>query len=508
MGLVAKALSMVSNRRRRDFGKTAADPVGSQLKVLKDILRRAGDTEWGKKYGFSTITSPEAFRDRVPVTDYESMAPIWHKAFDGLRDVAWPGHVRFFALSSGTTSGDKLLPVTRDAIRSNRRSGADFISILVERGGADAIAGGRFFYLGGTTVLRERGKSLFGDASGIMGRHIPFYARSRYLPDREISATSNWEKKIDMVIDRYLEADVCALSACPSWAALLFKAMVMAAKKKGLGEKTVGELWPKLTYFVSYGMAFEPYRRSFEEYVGRPIHYVDTYSSSEAGMSAIQEEEGGPMSLIVDNGVYYEFVPVDREGETNPPRLHIGEVEMGKDYSVHISSNGGIWAYPLGDVVRFESTSPAKMVFSGRTQIFLSAFGEHVTLEEIETAMARASAETGAIAADYTVWPRIPAPEAPKPAHRWIIEFSRKPKDEKAFMSALDASIRSNNEDYGTHRTDDYGMDPPILIDAAPGTFYQWMKDKGKLGGQHKVPRVAMDPKMGDELVKITMDLS
>ncbi|MHC4599219.1 MAG: GH3 family acyl-acid amido synthetase, partial [Planctomycetota bacterium] len=389
MGLVSKALSLVANRRRKDFEKAVQNPVGSQREVLRSILKRAASTEWGKRYGFSTIDSPESFRRQVPLSDYESMWPHWHRAFDGDRDVAWPGHVRFFALSSGTTSGDKLLPVTRDAIRSNRRSGADLISILVQRGSAEAVASGRFLYLGGTTNLRERGRSLFGDASGIMGRHIPFYARSRYLPDRKIGAISNWEEKIDRVIDRYLEADVCALSACPSWGAMLFKAMTEASRNSGGGGKTIGALWPKLSYFVSYGMAFEPYRRTFEEYVGRPIHYVDTYSSSEAGMSAIQEEDRGPMTLIVDNGVYYEFVPAEEADRENPARLHLGEVEEGKDYAVLISSNGGIWAYPLGDVVRFVSLRPARIVFSGRTQIFLSAFGEHVTLEEIETAVAQ-----------------------------------------------------------------------------------------------------------------------
>jgi hypothetical protein len=508
MGIVAKALAMVSNRRKRDFQRAVADPVGSQMKVLKEILRRAEATIWGKQYDFRGISTPEEFRRRVPATDYETMAPHWHKAFDGERDVAWPGHVRFFALSSGTTSGDKLLPVTRAAIRSNRRSGADLVSILVRRESAEAVASGRFLYLGGTTNLRERGQSLFGDASGIMGRHIPFYARSRYLPDREIGALSNWEEKIDKLIERYLESDVCALSACPSWASMLFKAMVEASRKSGKGEKTISEMWPKFRYFVSYGMAFEPYRRSFEEYVGRPIHYVDTYSSSEAGMSAIQEEDGAPMTLIVDNGVYYEFVPAEEGNRENPTRLHIGEVEEGKDYAVLISSNGGIWAYPLGDVVRFHSVRPARMVFSGRTQIFLSAFGEHVTLQELETAVARASAETSARVADYTVWPRIPSPENPKPAHRWIVEFLEPPTDEGAFMAALDASIRSKNEDYDTHRTDDYGMEPPILIRAPSGTFFEWMKRKGKLGGQHKVPRVAMNPQMGDELVGITMELS
>jgi hypothetical protein len=508
MGIVSRALSIVCERRRKDFEKTTHDPAGSQFRVLEQLLRRASDTEWGRRYDFASIRTPEAFRDRVPVADYESMAPVWFRAFEGDRDVTWPGHVKFFALSSGTTSGDKLLPVTREAIRSNRRAGTDLIAFLVARGGARAVAAGKFMYLGGTTVLRERGKSLIGDASGIMGRHIPFYARRRYLPDREIGSILGWEEKIRRIVDRYLNADVCGLSACPSWASLLFKALEAEALRRGGGPRNVGELWPKLSFFVSYGMAFEPYRKSFEEYVGRPIHYVDTYSSSEAGMTAIQEEDEGPMRLIVDNGVFYEFVPADRAGESSPPRLHMGEVEEGVDYALYMSSNGGFWAYPLGDEIRFESLRPPRIRFSGRTQIFLSAFGEHVTLGMIEKAVSAASRETDAAVADYTVWPRFPSPERPKPAHRWIVEFDRPPANDKAFIDALDRSIRAENEDYDTHRTDDYGMEPPSLIAVAQRTFYEWMKEKGKLGGQNKVPRVTMRLEMGEELLAVSKRLS
>ncbi len=504
VGIVSTTLSLVASRRLKDFEKATADPVKSQMAVFHDLLRRAEDTAWGRKYAFSELASPEAFRKRVPLTDYEAMAPVWGRAFDGDRDVTWPGHVRFFALSSGTTSGDKLLPVTRDAIRSNRRAGTDLVSFLVRRGGAKAVAGGKFFYLGGTTQLRERGESLYGDASGIMGRHIPFYARSRYLPDRETGAIASWETKIAAVVEKYLRADVCALSACPSWAAMLFKTMCETAKAGGAREPRITDLWKPLSFFVSYGMAFEPYRPAFEAYVGKPIQYVDTYSSSEAGMTAIQEEDGGPMRLITDNGVFFEFVPAGKAGEENPERLHMGEVETGKDYAVVISSNGGIWAYPLGDVIRFESLAPPRIRFSGRTQIFLSAFGEHVTLEMIEKAVSSACRQTGAVVSDYTVWPRYPSPDHPKPAHRWIMEFDRPPADGEAFLAHVDESIRSENEDYDTHRLDDYGMSPPTLIPVARGTFWEWMKRKGKLGGQHKVPRVTMDLEMGEELLGIS----
>ena len=508
MSIVATLFSRVVERRLKAFEAACADPSTTQQALLRDLLRQAADTEWGRRYGFADLTTAEAFARRVPVTPYEAVAPLWHKAFEGARDVTWPGHVRYFAMSSGTTAGNKYLPVTRQAVGANLRAGTLLTGYLARRGGPDSVVGGKFLYLGGCTTLSERGCCLIGDASGIVARHIPWIARSRHLPEPCIAAMSNWEDKINAVVERYLPANIGALSACPSWAALLFKQMRQSAVAGGLGETSVGELWPALSHFVSYGMAFEPYRKSFDQYVGRDLHYTDTYSSSEGGMTAIQDEPGGPMRLIVDNGVYFEFVPVDRADEPAPPRLHIGQVEAGRDYAVLVSTNGGIWAYPVGDVIRFVSLAPPRIVFVGRTRIQLSAFGEHVTLEMIEHAMSAACEGASALVADYTISPRFPSPEHPKPAHRWLVEFDRPPADSAAFGAALDQSIRRVNEDYDTHRTDDYGLDPPEIVPLAPRTFYTWMKRKGKLGGQNKVPRVVSVPEMADELLEISREMS
>jgi hypothetical protein len=484
----------------RQFDAACRDPAATQRNVLAELLRRAAGTEWGRRFDFADIGSPEQFRARVPVTPYAEQSTHWLGSCQGRRDLCWPGHVRYFAISSGTTAGEKLLPVTADAIRSNLRAGGLLASILARRGGAKALLGGKFLYLGGSTTLRENGRCLYGDASGIVTRHIPKIARRRHLPESDIAALGNWEQKIDRIVERYLAADVAAVSACPSWACMLFRRMRAAAGGAG---KPIGELWPKLAFFVSYGMAFGPYRTAFQQYVGRPLHYVDTYSSSEGGMTAIQAEEGGPMRLIIDNGVFFEFVPANGAAAA-APRLHIGEVEPGVDYSVLLSTNGGIWAYPLGDVVRFVSLRPPRIVFGGRTQVQLSAFGEHVSLDMVENAVASACEKTGAVVADYTVAPRYPSPEQPVPAHCWVIEFDHPPADASAFMAEVDAKLRSFSEDYDVHRTDNYGLQPPVLIPAAMGTFHEWMKRKGKLGGQHKVPRVARTAEMLEELMAIS----
>jgi hypothetical protein len=509
MSVIGKAVLLAARRSWRRFDQACADPAASQAAVLRNLLQRAADTRYGRQFGFASLPAAEEFCRRVPITRYEAAAPLWHQAFDGARDVTWPGHVRFFAMSSGTTAGNnKLIPATREAIGANMRSGLLLMAFLARVGGQEDLVSGKVLYLGGSTTLQPRGKSLVGDASGIVRRHTPFFLSGHRLPEHDIVAMTDWEEKITQVVRRYLTADVRTVGACPSWAALLFKQMLQEAHSRGMGRRAIGQLWPKLSHFFSFGMAFDPYRSAFEEYIGRPIHYTDTYSSSEAGMTAIQEEPGGPLRMIVDNGVFFEFIPAHRAGEPSPPRLHIGQVEVGQDYALVISTNAGIWAYPLGDVVRFESLRPPRIVFAGRTQVTLSAFGEHVTLEMIEKAMAAACRKTSAIVADYTIAPRFPSPAQPRPAHRWIVEFDRPPSDPDAFTATIDASIRSESEDYATRRTNDFGLAWPILVTVAPRTFYTWMKQKGKLGGQNKVPRVALNGEMVQELGRISLALA
>jgi len=484
MSLAGKLFSVYSTRCIKTFDKAAGSPVDSQLAVLRELLKTAKNTEWGRKYGYGDLPDPEEFRKRVPVMDYETMAPEWHRAFEGDRNVTWPGHTRYFALSSGTTAGNKLLPVSGESIASNLRSGGYLISLMVRRGGPEKISCGKFLYLGGPTALRKRNKCLYGDASGIISKHIPFYVRHRHLPDRKTAAIIDWEEKTGKIVEKYARAKICAVSGCPSWVSLLFGKM---QEKYG---KPVGEIWPELSFFVSYGMSFEPYRKTFESLIGRPVYYVDTYSSSEGGMTAIAGNAGEPMRLIVDNGVFFEFIPAGKTAGQSPPRLHLGEVEEGVEYSLLLNTNSGIWAYPLGDVIRFESLSPPVVRFVGRTSTCLSAFGEHVTVEMLEKAVVSACEATSSAVRDYSVCPRFPATNHPVPAHRWVVEFEKRPEKPNKFMRVVDETIRNENEDYDTHRTNDFGMVPPVLCEVPRDAFYLWMQSKGQLGAQHKVPRV------------------
>lgn len=505
VNITASFLKQLAKYEYEQFGTATNKPVASQLQVLKELLQSAKNTEFGRKYSFASIKIPEEFRKAVPLVKYENIAPLWHRAFDGDKDVTWRGHIKYFALSSGTTAGNKLLPVSREAIKSNKKSGRILLSFLIRRLGVEAVLQGKFFYLGGSTSLRSRGKSFYGDASGIMGKHIPFYARSRYLPTPDIARIIDWEDKISEILKRYLECDVTILAACPSWATMLFKQMIEKASKKGVS-KLVGDLWSKFKCFISYGMAFEPYRLAFEKYIGKTIHYIDTYSSSEGGLTAIQEEPRSPLRLIVNNGIFWEFVPIDKISEEQPPRFHIGEVTPGVEYELVVNSNAGIWGYRLGDVIRFETVNPPSIVFAGRTQISLNAFGEHVTLEMLENAISEACRRTKTIVIDYTVVPLYPENKELKPGHKWLVEFDGTLPDLLHFIDIVDSNIRSSNEDYDTHRKNNYGMTPPVIEPVARGTFYMWMKKKGKLGGQHKVPRV-VNKEEADEILEISNSL-
>jgi hypothetical protein len=505
MNISSAFLERLAKYEYEKFEAVSHKPVETQFQVLQELLQTAKNTEFGRKYSFASIKTVEEFRKAVPLVTYENIAPLWHRAFDGDRDVTWPGHIKYFALSSGTTAGNKLLPVSREAIKSNKKGGRLLLSFLIRRAGVNVILDGKFFYLGGSTTLRRRGKSFYGDASGIMGKHIPFYVRSRYLPQPDIARISDWEDKISEILKKYLECNVTVLAACPSWATLLFKQMVEKASEKGTS-RLVSDLWPKFRCFISYGMAFEPYRPAFEKYIGNTITYIDTYSSSEGGLTAIQEEPGGPFRLIVNNGIFWEFVPVDKTSEEQPPRLHIGEVTPGVEYEVIVNSNGGIWGYRLGDVIRFESIIPPRIVFAGRTQISLNAFGEHVTLEMLENAIAEACKRTKTTVIDYTVVPMYPEDKGSKPGHKWLVEFDGPQPDLSLFINIVDSHIRNINEDYDTHRKNNYGMNPPVIVPVARGTFYTWMKKIGKLGGQHKVPRVVNKQK-ADEIIEISSSL-
>lgn len=498
-------------RRLRQVDKALADPVGTQERLLLGMVRRAAATEWGRAHGYDRIRTVADYQRAVPLSGYEDQAPLWHKAFDGARDVTWPGHVPYFALSSGTTAGaSKALPMTLDAIRANRRSGTTLLG-LIERQAPDAdLLGGSLLYFGGCTQLERRGACWQGDASGINARRLPRVAWRYRLPEPDVAAIKDWEAKVEAICQRYLLAPVRAIAGLPSWTLILFRRLIDAGRERiGREVATVTDVWPGLRVFINFGMAFGPYREQFHELVGRPVATIGTYSSSEGGLNAIQSEQGDlGMQLELDSAAFYEFVPLAEFESDQPPRLTLAEVELDVPYAVILSTLSGIWAYDVGDVVRFTSLRPPKIVFASRTSLQLNVFGEHVIQEHLEGAMASACRELAVAARDFTVISEAPTADDPRGRHLWLIEFAGDAPALDELAKRLDAAIAEASADYASHRTHDFGMLVPDVIALSDGTFYEWARRHNKLGGQHKVPRIAASQEMADELRALSKSLA
>jgi hypothetical protein len=511
MSLRDWVLHQVLARRLRQIAKAQADPPATQERLLLRMVRRAADTEWGRAHGYGRVRTVRDFQQSVPLCRYEDLAPLWHRAFDGARHVTWPGHTRYFALSSGTTAGaSKALPVSQEAIRVNRRSATTLFALLQRQAPDADLLRGKTLYFGGSIQLERRGACWQGDASGINAKTMPRLARRYRLPEHDVGLIRDWEAKVDAVCQHYLRSPVRVVVGLPSWTLILFRRLIDTARERlGRPVATVADVWPGLRAFVHFGMAFEPYREQFQQLVGRPVATIDTYSSSEGGMNAVQSELADPgMQLELDAGAFYEFVPLAEIGQKSPPRLTLGEVQTGVPYAILLSTVSGIWGYDVGDAVRFTSLRPPKIVFASRTSLQLNAFGEHVIQEHLDGAMAAACRALGAGVRDFTVAPVMPTPEDPRGGHLWLVEFEGAVPPLDRLASELDAAVAAASDDYASHRVRDFGMRPPGVQAMAPGTFYEWARRHGKLGGQHKVPRVALSQAMADELRALSKSVS
>ena len=493
--------------RRFQLRRSLADPAATQQHHLLAMVRRARDTRWGRAHDYAHIRSVADFQARVPITGYREQSPWWHRAYEGERDVTWPGHIDYFALTSGTTLGaSKAMPVSRDAIRANVRSGLSLLEVIHRQvPGADLTAG-QLLYLSGCTELQQRGSCMEGDASGINARHVPRIGQKYRLPEPDIAAIRDWEQKVQAICDRYLDAPVRALIGLPSWTLILLRRLIDTGQQRyGPHIRTVADLWPDLKVFVNFGMGFGPYRRQFETLIGAPVALIDTYSSSEGGMNAVQDDLDDPgMRLELDGGAFFEFVPIEDHGKPEPRRLTLDQVEPDQPYAVILSTVSGIWAYDLGDVVRFTSTSPPRFVFASRTALQLNTFGEHVIQHDLEAAMSHACAETGASVSEFSVAPLLPTAEDPRGGHTWLVEFDGVVPPLDVVAARLDEKLCDCSDDYALHRQRDFGMVPPRVIPLTEGTFYEWMRNAGRLGGQNKVPRICRSDHMFEQLQEIS----
>jgi hypothetical protein len=487
--------------RRRINGLVAADAARQQEKILLRLLKRAHGTRFGREHGFLSIQSIRDFQRRVPLRKYEAFwKEYWQPAFPHLTDITWPGQVPYLALSSGTTMGaTKYIPVSSEMLASNRKAALTTLSCFRAAHPRAPLFAGRMFLLGGSTDLTSPDPAYpdtkVGDLSAIVAGRLPRLLDSYTYPPRTLAMERDWDKKLSRLAEESARLPITLVSGVPSWLLALFDRL-----RQVTGRERIAEIWPRLRLIIHGGTRFDPYKKLFWEITGPEVHFLETYPASE-GFVAAEDPRYGLLRLIPDHGIFFEFVPVEEMERPQPARHALCDVVPGVNYALVLTTCAGLWAYVLGDTIRFESRKPPLFHFTGRIGQFLSAFGEHLIGEEIEQAIAQASARTGARIADYHVGPVYPAPGARTGYHLYLVEFVGAPHDEELFAQAVDDVLCRTNEDYGAHRARAVAIERPKVLSVRQGGFRDWMRSRGQLGGQHKVPRLDSTGELTRELM-------
>jgi hypothetical protein len=492
--------------RRRAAELDRLDAGRAQERLLLRLLRRAEHTAFGREHGFDRIRSVAEYQRRVPLRDYEAFwERYWRRPFPHLAGVTWPEHVPYFALSSGTTSGTtKYLPLSRPLLRANTKAALTSLAWFAAAHPGTPLFAGRLFFLGGSTDLlrlgshQRRGDILGGDLSGITALEAPSWMRPFTFPPVELALVKDWERKLTLLAEQAARLPITMLSGVPSWLLALFDRL-----RQVTGKATVAEVWPTLRLVIHGGTKFDPYRELFRQQIGSDaVRYTEVYPASEGYVAARDPRHGELLRLIPDAGVFFEFVPGEDLDSPHPRRHLIPELELGVNYAVVLTTCAGLWSYVLGDTVIFERRDPPLLRFSGRTKYFLSAFGEHLISEEVERAVAEAARRTGGAVIDFHVGPVFPEFSKQPGRHRYLVEFAQGSPDSARFAAELDAALCRLNEDYAAHRQGDLTMLPPEVIAVRCGGFAEWMRARGKLGGQHKVPRMDNSGCVTEELAR------
>lgn len=479
--------------RRRLARLAALDPAAAQRQQLLALVRRAETTAFGRAHDFANIRAVADFQARVKLRRWEDFWRDWWQApFPNLRDVSWPGLIPAYANTSGTTgAATKRIPVSRCMLRANRRAALDVLAFHLAARPASRVLAGRNFLLGGSTALETLAPGVIaGDLSGLAATDIPWWVRPRTFPPRRLALIEDWRHKTEQLAPRSLAAHVTSLSGTPSWMVLFFDHL--SALRPGARAR---ELYPELELVVHGGIGFSPYRARFQEWLeGSRAETREVYPASEGFIAIADRGDAEGLRLILDNGLFYEFVRPDDLGSAAPERRWIGDVELGVEYAIVLSSNAGLFGYVLGDTVTLTERRPPRLLVTGRTTWSLSVAGEHLVGQELDAAMAEATRALGGTVADYAAAALPPDAADPRGGHFFVVEADGIGSGSaEEFAAALDAALRHLNADYAAHRQGDFGLRPPRVLLAAPGTFAAWMAARGKLGGQNKVPRVIAD---------------
>ncbi|MFT4681555.1 MAG: hypothetical protein ACI9YU_001404 [Flavobacteriales bacterium] len=470
----------------------ANKPVETQNRVLKQLINGAKNTAFGKDHQFESIQNHADFMKQVPVKDYEQLRPYFDRTANGEENILWPGKPLYLAKTSGTTSGAKFIPITRDSIPNHINGARNALLRYVHETGNSSFVDGKLIFLSGSPKLEKKSGIHLGRLSGISNHFVPSYLRTNQMPSYETNCIEDWETKVDKIVDETLDERMTLISGIPSWVQMYFD------KIQEQTGKQIKEVFPDFSLFVYGGVNYEPYRAKIEASIGKRIDSIELFPASE-GFFAYQDRQGEKgMLLLLNAGIFYEFVPVEEIHDESPTRLTIGQIELGKNYAMIISSNAGLWGYSLGDTVQFVSNNPYRVIVSGRIKHFISAFGEHVIAKEVETALKTAISECGGEVTEFHVAPQV-NPESGLPYHEWFISFSKKPENLAAFAESVDRSMQEQNI-YYRDLLDGHILRPAVITDLPKDAFVKYARSQGTLGGQFKLPRLANDRKVADQL--------
>lgn len=476
-------------------------PYDVQDEWFQNLISTAQHTEWGKKYGFSSIYTQAQFKERVPIQTYDTLKPFIERMLAGEQNVLWPSEIKWFAKSSGTTNDrSKFIPVSEESLEEcHFKGGKDLLSMYCNNRPDTKIFTGKCLVLGGSHQINQlNADSCYGDLSAVLIKNLPFWAEFYRTPDMSITLMDNFEEKVERMAQATIDVNVTNISGVPTWNLVLAKRILEIT-----GKNNLLEVWPNLEFYFHGAVNFNPYREQFKKLIpSNDMYYLETYNASE-GFFGIQDQPNSEeMLLMLDYGIYYEFLPMEDIHTENPKTLGLDEVELNKNYALIITTNAGLWRYMIGDTIKFTSLSPHRIQITGRTKHFINAFGEELIIDNAEKGLAKACAETHAVIRDYTACP-IYIEGTKAGGHEWIIEFEQKPDNVEKFTDILDNTLREVNSDYDAKRFKDMALGRPLLHVAPDGVFYEWMKGRNKLGGQHKVPRLANDRTYVDEILKM-----
>ncbi len=473
------------------------NPVEAQQAIFQNIIETARDTSFGRDHGFASIKTHADFVKAVPVRDYEALLPYFNRVKDGESNVLWPRKPLYLAKTSGTTSGTKYIPISRESISNHINGARDALLAYVHETGKSAFLDGKMIFLSGSPELEEVGGIKTGRLSGIANHHVPGYLRTNQLPTYQTNCIEDWEAKLDQIIEETIDQNMTLISGIPPWVQMYFDKLMRQTGKK------IKDIFPNFSLFVYGGVNFEPYRTKMIESIGKEVDSIELFPASEGFFAYQNQQNDKGLLLLLDSGIFYEFIPAEEYYSENLTRLTIGEVEVGVNYALVISSNAGLWSYSIGDTVKFTSIKPYKLVVSGRIKHFISAFGEHVIGEEVEKAMQRTMERyTSVELMEFTVAPYVSQGKG-QSYHEWLVEFSKPPMDLDAFEKELNEQLQKLNTYYDDLITGNILAN--LKIRPLPlGTFRNYMKSQGKLGGQNKVPRLSNDRSLAEGLLAIT----